>query len=105
MNTELIISKLENFIEDKNYLLLVHNWLNQLLKYNPRECIVEIFDDNVIITWNKGDYYFSNDIYLNGYVSWFFRNRINDDAVEGLEFIFDEFHSFEFQRLIKIATE
>lgn len=32
MNTELIITKLETYINDKDYLLLVSTWLNQLTK-------------------------------------------------------------------------
>lgn len=105
MNTELIITKLENFIEDKNYLLLVTNWLNQLLKYNPRDCIVEFFENEVTITWNRGHYYFNNEICTNGHVNWFFRDRLTGKVSEGLECIHDNFQSSEFQRLIKIAME
>lgn len=75
MNVELIINKLENFIEDKNYSTLVIKWLNQLLKYNPRDCIVEYFEKEITLTWNKGDYYFNNEILLNGQVNWYFRDR------------------------------
>jgi len=105
MNTELIISKLETYINDKDYLLLVSNWLNQLTKYNSRDPIVEIFEETVTITWNKRHYYFNNEILLNGYVNWFFRDRYTSKVSEGLESIFDNFHSSEFHRLVKIATE
>ena len=57
MNTKLIISKLETYINDKDYLLLVSTWLNQLTKYNPRDPIVEIFEEQVNITWNQGHYF------------------------------------------------
>lgn len=105
MNVEFIINKLENFIEDKNYSILVIKWLNQLLKYNPRDCIVEYFENEVTLTWNKGDYYFNNEICTNGHVNWYFRNRLTGKVSEGLEFISDNFHSSEFQRLVRIATE
>jgi hypothetical protein len=105
MNTELIINKLENFITDKDYLLLVNNWLNQLAKYNPRDPIVEFFEETVTITWNRGHYYFNNEILLNGHIDWFFRNRYTNEVAEGLESINDNFHSSEFQRVTKIATE
>ena len=105
MNTELIINKLETYINDKDYLLLVSTWLNQLTKYNPRDPIVEIFEEQVNITWNQGHYYFNNEILLNGHVNWFFRNRYTSKVSEGLECIHDNFHSSEFQRVIRIATE
>ena len=105
MNTELIINKLETYINDKDYLLLVSTWLNQLTKYNPRDPIVEYFENEVTLTWNKGDYYFNNEILINGQVNWFFRDRFTSKVSEGLERIHDNFHSSEFQRLIKIAME
>jgi hypothetical protein len=105
MNTELIINKLETYINDKDYLLLVSTWLNQLIKYNPRDPIVEIFEEQVVITWNQGHYYLNNEILLNGHVNWFFRDRYTSKVSEGLESINDKFHSSEFQRVTRIATE
>lgn len=105
MNTELIINKLETYINDKDYLLLVSTWLNQLTKYNPRDPIVEIFEEQVNITWSQGHYFFNNEIWTNGHVNWFFRDRFTSKVSEGLECICDNFHSAEFQRLIKITME